>query len=472
MAFSELPAAATAPVFGSFAAVEIGSEQSNSDYKRSPSEPFFGTSVVEFQLNEDLLAVFCRRGRRRLRDIQMACDVNLRLDRAQGVLRAAGSPGGIAAVRKQLASLGGPRRSVPAAVWAELMRTRTVVDAEQGAIMRMQEKCGCRIHIERSRHEVRLFGEDHAIAMADQLLDEMAEEVTQEAIPINDCSKLSAVALQGLAHVSCVSLRVEPARVVVLGLRQKVAEAVVQVREYLADAQSHKHPQCQDASNPQPADVSSLQDDAASSTDCSEPLGPRVETHTATGAVVNSGNLAPVASAGMCVGTMQCWACPTCGCGRFCSSCGTSVWQVKSMDLATYAAYAAQAQMANPVRKNAYSWESVTPDSEQGCLSLAGEPQTPEAVWALGTCFGGRADDGAAGMGFAGVVPTLIPMCMVPAGMQNALQDGSAHPSVMQACMVPAAAVANGCMIPEQGYATFCTPVPYHFVQDSRDRGG
>merc|ERR1719287_218482 len=99
----------------------------------------YDTQTVEIALDPELLATFCRRSRRRLRDVQASCQASVKLDRARGVLRVTGPESSIDAVRKQLAGLTGPRRDVTQAVWAELMRTRKMCNSLEATVARFQE---------------------------------------------------------------------------------------------------------------------------------------------------------------------------------------------------------------------------------------------------------------------------------------------------------------------------------------------
>lgn len=136
---------------------------------------------VEIHLDSELLNILCRRGRRRLRLIQTDCGVGARLDRARSVLHVSGSEAAVQDVRRQLSSLRGPRKAVSPAVWAELMRTRTLADSsEDGLVAWLQQESGCRIHIERTRQEVRIFGPNEDVAVAEQMLEELERSCTED----------------------------------------------------------------------------------------------------------------------------------------------------------------------------------------------------------------------------------------------------------------------------------------------------
>lgn len=205
----------------------------------SPAERDTDAISAAIKLDQELLGTFCRRGRRRLQEIQASSQASLKLDRAKGLLWVTGSERAIAEVRHRLECLGGPRKTVSAAVWAELMRTRTLVegpDASKSAVERIQHLSGCRVHIERSKHEVRLFGPKSASAVADRLLNELEEMCTEYLVEAPNSQQLNSEILHQIAHSGSVSMRVEPQQqqIAVLGLSCAVEPAVAELQRYMA----------------------------------------------------------------------------------------------------------------------------------------------------------------------------------------------------------------------------------------------
>lgn len=190
---------------------------------------------VEIPCDIELLSMSCRRGRRRIREIQESSGAKLKLDKVRGVLHVSGQYAEIADVRRQIESLGGPRRSVAPATWAELMRTRTVDDASVAAIACIQHRSACRIHIERTSPfgEVRLFGTKEAMKMADKLIEELEQLCSSEAVPTFG-EQLDTETLQTLAHSYGVTLRIEDAEITVLGFQSAVHEAAQELARYVA----------------------------------------------------------------------------------------------------------------------------------------------------------------------------------------------------------------------------------------------
>mmetsp|Transcript_152601 Transcript_152601/g.487582 ORF Transcript_152601/g.487582 Transcript_152601/m.487582 type:complete len:488 (+) Transcript_152601:1-1464(+) len=422
-----------------------------------------GMACTELPLDDAVFTSFCRRGRKRLRQMQETFGVTLRLDRQQLVLRVIGPASNVQTVSQHVATLSGPRRPVPAPVWAELMRTRTLQGPE-ALVERLQDACGCRIHIERSDREVRIFGDEEAVAKADQLLDELALKCTQDMIPISDSSTLSGPTLQVLAQKARVSLRVEPCRLVVYGLKDLVAEALVPLREYVEAPTSHPlHDMQACESNPQDdrtntlGSLGSLEEVEGGSADDggsfgSQRRGSGFEDSRGTPSsrptrqhAMNAWGQAPRTSTkargdrggnGSGGSGGGCCVCTTCGCGRFCGHCGTQVWQAPNEMMASVMGQ--QGQMMN--LGNGQMGQShdgkFAEKQEQGQMwqggyyMLMAQPQGPSTMVSGGP-LGGSMDG----------VPTsgqMVPVCMMLAnGGGQWMSGGVASPSVMQAWGVP-----------------------------------
>lgn len=273
-------------------------------------------AVVDILLDGELLAALCRRSRRRLRDLQANCQAAVRLDRARSVLRVCGHEDALRAVRQQLAGLSGPRRTVPSAVWAELMRTRTMLSGPHAHVSRLQERSGCRVHIERSRREVHLFGAGAGVAVADELLQELVGRCCEEDVDVDDPASLSAHALQVLAYACDVTFRIEGPGIVVMGLKPEVARGAAELRKYLADPPGHPLPEVPPEALQGPQGVPPS---AAEQRPAARGPGPRRRPPPEDAAHPSG----PSHAGRACDST-----CPTCGAGRFCTFCGSLVWVV------------------------------------------------------------------------------------------------------------------------------------------------
>mmetsp|Transcript_57581 Transcript_57581/g.153862 ORF Transcript_57581/g.153862 Transcript_57581/m.153862 type:complete len:426 (-) Transcript_57581:1100-2377(-) len=301
------------------------------------SEPSGGT--VEISLDPELLNTLYRRSRRRLRDIQASCQALLKLDRARSSLRVSGSEEAVRSVRRHLENLSGPCKPLAPAVWAELMRTRTLRYSSRATIAHMQNQSGCRIHIERGRQEVRLFGPKEGIAVAVRLLDEFAETCGEEVVSVGSpTSALSSAKLQALAHAFGITLRVEDQDVVVLGIKAAVADACQELRRYVSDPEGYSVESLPKA--PESDGEEHAAEEAWLARARNDPGGAGMAAPAQMGVVTRLKPpavqpTAPRASSkrdAPAVQTCQRHICPTCGSGRFCAGCGVQIWQVSFLN--------------------------------------------------------------------------------------------------------------------------------------------
>lgn len=201
------------------------------------SEMFQSSSkqTVEIILDPEVLGAMCRRGRRRLRDLNASSEADLRLDRVRGVLQVTGSPHAIEDIRRQLESVVGPCMAVTCAVWSELMRERSNPDTTKSVVAKIQEVSGCRVHIERTSKEIRLFGPNDAVPVAQQLLDQLDGLCIEETVDMNCPKYLDVEMLHAFAHEFGVALQVEEKQVIVLGISGAVKAAAQELRDYDSD---------------------------------------------------------------------------------------------------------------------------------------------------------------------------------------------------------------------------------------------
>mmetsp|Transcript_84085 Transcript_84085/g.132392 ORF Transcript_84085/g.132392 Transcript_84085/m.132392 type:complete len:376 (+) Transcript_84085:53-1180(+) len=179
----------------------------------------------EISLEPELINSLYRRGRRRLRDIQSNCGVNVWLDKLRGVLHLSGSKASVASAKHLIAGLGGPRKRISTAMWAELLRTRKQQSGPEAAVARIQLQSGCRLHVERTSQEVHLFGDSASVAIAEKLLMELDQDCAEEVITL-DADPIPPTALQAIANSCDVTLQAEKDRLYILGLRGYVKKAI------------------------------------------------------------------------------------------------------------------------------------------------------------------------------------------------------------------------------------------------------
>lgn len=295
----------------------------------------------EIPLNEELLTSFSGRGRRRLKDLKQQTETVLKLDKNKSCLQVRGSEKSIADLRQHLETLIGHRRPISAPVWAELMRTRTQTTAD-AAIQYIQEQSGCRVHIERQTHEVRLYGPDENLKVADRLLKELGRDTDLRVVE----GMVSPQLLERIALSKGVTMRVRDTFIEVLGRTSATEEACAELEKLLErDAETDAAAEA----------VGSVE--AEIPCDPTSPESPKISKDMGQNAAGNASNMGNM-------GNMQTVVmqgprsdrvenrCPTCGCGRFCGSCGAQIWQNSNIfnpavNMASMASMASMAPVAS-----------------------------------------------------------------------------------------------------------------------------
>jgi len=281
-------------------------------------------------LDPDVLSSLCRRGRRHLREIQASCQAMLRLDRMRGLLHVAGSPESIENVQKHLERLGGPSKEVSLAVWTELMRTRTTQDGPEAYLTQIQESSGCRVHIERHKQEVRLFGPRDAAALADKLLDEFSLCVDHRIVRVGDCMPTSTF-LENIALDKRVTVQQDGHGIAIIGMHQHVQEAEAEIANHI-NAHAGATAQCSSTPAPRMPEVGLNQlTGKPPSLSHSEVAQGHAQawtypTSTSMPAVKTSvwqyQDSSSMSVPGQEDSHHPCQACPTCAAVRTCASCG------------------------------------------------------------------------------------------------------------------------------------------------------
>eukprot|EP00439_Symbiodinium_sp_Y106_P086169 s60_g31.t1 len=160
------------------------------------------------------------------------------------------------------------------------VRTPDPTGQEDGvALQRIQNQSGCRLHIERSRSEVRLFGSKEAAAVADRLLDDFQKMCIERLVPCPKSSNLDLDRLNEMAQVLCVTFRLEEELIFILGLEEVVVAATQELGKYLSNPEAYKAPEATDACSKISSKVSML---------CNLDASPG--TTTASGEVFESGS--------------------------------------------------------------------------------------------------------------------------------------------------------------------------------------
>jgi hypothetical protein len=218
-------------------------------------------------------------------------------DKFRGVLQLSGPEACVAAAKNLIAGLGGPRVPVSAAVWAELSRTRKLLSGPEAAVARIQLESGCRIHVERTRYEVHLFGDSGSVAIAEKLLSELDQNCTEEVMKLSEI-ELAESDLQTIANKCDVTLRTEEEEGVVqiLGMRDSVRKTLDTISKYPKDSSHRLHSELFPAT---PRDSDDMK------------TGVKSAGSTGSTSNVQSGNNDNMRT-----------VCPTCKACPFCPSCG------------------------------------------------------------------------------------------------------------------------------------------------------
>jgi hypothetical protein len=124
-------------------------------------------------------------------------------------------------LQTQVAGLLGKPTHVSLALWAELMRTRKASD---GIVSKIQHLTGSRIHIEREKHELCIYGSNEQFSMAISLLDHLENDCIEEHLKL-DTSQIGlqqTTDLTGLAESNGVTLQLGDNEITVLGRKEAV----------------------------------------------------------------------------------------------------------------------------------------------------------------------------------------------------------------------------------------------------------
>mmetsp|Transcript_67335 Transcript_67335/g.130117 ORF Transcript_67335/g.130117 Transcript_67335/m.130117 type:complete len:446 (+) Transcript_67335:106-1443(+) len=399
--------------------------------------------IEETLLDADVLSALCRRSRRRLRDIEARCQVTMKIDRLRCVLRTSGSEASIRAALRQIACMSGQRKSVAVAVWAELMRTRTIQQpgTSKATIARLQQQSGCRVHIERSRCEVRLFGVPDGIDMASRLIDELEDICTEEPVHAENVSQFPMSTLEAFARRGNVTLCIEEDSIIVRGLTDAAARTAEELRAYVANPQSYP-----------PLHVAeTFLQDAEHGGEVNMHLG-IVTTRTFSDSPAPQSTVPAKSQSSNLPENLDwrqqqqqqqqqqqhkqqqkqqkhvlldgCSTCPTCGTPKFCVYCGASLWQLNKSNSPTVA------QHMHTCR-NAGASESAS-GSQNGAASSSMTPFPGAASGFSGPVLHAQSSSATN----SGGIP--LPMGVPQIGMNS--QHGGIYmvPSgMMQHCMMP-----------------------------------
>ncbi|CAE7607117.1 unnamed protein product [Symbiodinium natans] len=357
----------------------------------------------EICLEPSLLNGFCRRGRRRLLEIEQATSATVKLDRARGVLKVFGSPDAIQNVERHLETMKGPRKEVSRAAWAELMRTRTGQDDGHTAValQQIQNQSGCRLHIERSKCEVRLFGPNAAVALADRLLDDFQKMCMERLVTCPNSTSLNLDILNEMAQVMCVTFRLEEDLIFILGLEEVVADAAEELARFLANPGAYFLPSSSRAAAKVASKVSMICNLDGSPTTASGELYESGSDLGADWSPSQAGHITSPAFEALSSPSTPCMApccgspcgvqrpmvhgmgqtdldghhCHCCGAPRFCGHCGNQIWVTSTSGYPLMTSPVAQSQASPLMAQMKPQFAQPQPNYFQVCL-----PQGPQGM--------------------------------------------------------------------------------------------
>jgi hypothetical protein len=102
----------------------------------------------------------------------------------------------------------------------------------EAAVARIQLESGCRLHIERGKQEVHLFGNPESVAKAQKLLMELEQQCVEEVM-VSMANAIDSMVLQTIATSCGVTFRIENDHICILGIRKSVKEAVDTLKKHM-----------------------------------------------------------------------------------------------------------------------------------------------------------------------------------------------------------------------------------------------
>merc|ERR1719329_2128237 len=123
------------------------------------------------------------------------------------------------------------------------MRTRTNTEPAEAVVSLIQQESGCRIHIERSCRQIRIFGPKHKVIVAQQQLDELEGMCKMEYVEITNNVSTETEVLEPFANKFGISLCAQKLSnnqsvLAVYGIARAVAEATNELRKCNCDVRA------------------------------------------------------------------------------------------------------------------------------------------------------------------------------------------------------------------------------------------
>lgn len=152
------------------------------------------------------------------------------LDEVASILYVTGNLSQAQDIKEQLELLEGIVVPVSEAVWAELLRCRTADSAFEFSVANLQDKTNCRMHVDRLRPVVRVFGSKRKVSKAMAALEELEAFCSVESIKLPKLEEhIDLPKLKELVGPH-VTTKLEGQSVKFLGRAEVVSEAARRVR--------------------------------------------------------------------------------------------------------------------------------------------------------------------------------------------------------------------------------------------------
>jgi hypothetical protein len=188
----------------------------------------FGTQSETVQLSSELrLVLTSRRGTRRLHTIEMKSGASLALDLTRDLLIISGTEHAIQVAKVEVECLHGVPVSVSAGLWAELMRCRE--QDSDGMLFSLQNATGMRIHVDRFRQEIRVYGRRSCMHKVYETVAELSTRCSEEIVTLPPWMNEPA-GLEMIAEKHAVTITVQEGIVVLRGFTTTVKKAAEEVR--------------------------------------------------------------------------------------------------------------------------------------------------------------------------------------------------------------------------------------------------
>jgi len=181
------------------------------------------------QLSSELrLVLGSRRGSKRLQCIETQSCAKLCFDRATDSLVITGSEHSIRVAKQKLEYFDGVCVPISSALWAEMMRCRD--QDSDGMLFHFQQAVGCRVHVDRFRQELRVYGPRRLLPRVYETVEALNNQCSLETISLPPWIQVPTAVVENIAQEHGVTITAQEDAVVLLGLTAAVKLASVDMQ--------------------------------------------------------------------------------------------------------------------------------------------------------------------------------------------------------------------------------------------------